>query len=166
MITFAEYCRQPNFGCDRDTRETYSDWLVTEFDHHRESECRQESNYHVALKKLEDVAIGDEVTELRFGHWAVGWVEHILVRPDTAAHRLAVTLAEKLEDYPLLDEDDHSERQQKAADLTWRDCYSEKERIAYIRRHRSQFDFYDFAHLLGCVRGKYFAGWASELIGR
>lgn len=30
--------------------------------------------------------------------------------------------------------------------------------------HREQFEFYTFAELLGCVRGKFFAGYASELL--
>ena len=55
-------------------------------------------------------------------------------------------------------------REQVAADETWKNCYDEKERIAYIRKFHYQFDFRDFADLLACVRGKYFAGYASELI--
>lgn len=48
-----------------------------------------------------------------------------------------------------------------------RNCTSRltlRERVEYIRKHRSQFEFRDFADMLGCVRGKYFAGYASELI--
>jgi hypothetical protein len=40
----------------------------------------------------------------------------------------------------------------------------EKERIAYIRKHRSEFEFADLRDMLSCVRGNYFAGYASELI--
>jgi hypothetical protein len=64
----------------------------------------------------------------------------------------------------VLNENDFSEREQEAADETWRNCYREKERIKYIRAHRSQFSFASFRDLLDCVRGKFFAGYASELI--
>jgi hypothetical protein len=33
-----------------------------------------------------------------------------------------------------------------------------------MREHRSQFDARSFADLLGCARGKYFLGYASELL--
>lgn len=52
----------------------------------------------------------------------------------------------------------------EAAQEVWRTCYSDAERIDYIREHRSQFEFRSFADMLGCVRGRYFAGYASELL--
>ena len=86
------------------------------------------------------------------------------VAPGTAAQTIAQTIEDRLEDYPVLDEMDYSQREQDAADETWRNCYREKERIKYIRKHRSQFDFASFRDLLDCVRGKSFAGYAIELI--
>jgi hypothetical protein len=50
------------------------------------------------------------------------------------------------------------------AQETWRSCYNDAERIEYIRDHRDQFEFRTFADMLGCARGRYFAGYASELI--
>lgn len=50
------------------------------------------------------------------------------------------------------------------ADRVWRDCYDISERIAYIKHNRNQFDFDSFADMLGCVRGSYFKGCASELL--
>jgi len=35
---------------------------------------------------------------------------------------------------------------------------------ALIREYRNQFEFRDFADMLACARGKYFAGWAGELL--
>jgi hypothetical protein len=40
----------------------------------------------------------------RFGHWAVGWVEYLLVKPGTEAEAVAEKLLARLEDYPILDE--------------------------------------------------------------
>lgn len=103
----------------------------------------------------------------RFGHWANGWFEIVLINP---AMPELVALAEKLEsrleNYPVLDENDLSKREYDEANEVWRNCYRERERIAYIRRYRSQFEFSSFSDMLGCVRGNYFAGYASELINR
>lgn len=102
----------------------------------------------------------------RSSHWAVGWVETLLVHKD-APLALLQWCDEKLDDldgYPVFDENDYSELETEQANTVWRDCYDVEERIAYIRKHRSQFEFRDFADLLGCVRGNYFAGYASELL--
>ena len=163
MRTFRDYCRQAqSFAYDRETFETYKDWRVTSFARHRDSECWQESNFHVALRELGGETT-DRVAVLRFGHWAVGWVEHILVAPSTWQSGKAAELAEREANYPILDEHDFCEREQEAADLTWKNCYSSAERIRYIREHRSQFEPRSFAELLGCVRGNYFLGYASEM---
>ena len=52
------------------------------------------------------------------------------------------------------------------ADSTWRDGYSDRGRIAYMRRYRYQFEACSFAELLACARGKFFMGYASELVNR
>jgi len=109
---------------------------------------------------------GENVEVHNFGHWACGWFEIMIVRPGSPAEAIAEGIESRLSDYPILNEDDHTEREQVAADETWRECYSPAERIAYIRRYASQFEFSDFADLLGCVRGRYFAGYASELVNR
>ena len=46
----------------------------------------------------------------------------------------------------------------------WRECYRTKDRLEYVRDHRDQFDFRSFAEMLACVRGHFFAGYASELL--
>jgi len=98
-------------------------------------------------------------------HWAVGWVEWIAIHEsDKAAIAESERIESALESYPVLDEEDFSDREMNEANEVWRDCYNPLERIAYIRGHRGQFEFHDFADLLNCVRGNYFAGYASELI--
>lgn len=167
MITFHEYkTSSKSFGS---TIENMDDWLVLDIGRNRESDCLQESNWHVALKKLggenyDDVDDTGDVRIVRFGHWACGWIEHIFVRPNTLAHKIAKKLESEIEDYPVLDENDLSEREDEAADHIWRDCYSNSERIQYIRDHRNQFDFPSFEYMLSCVRGKCFFGYSSELI--
>ena len=145
--------------------EDKQEWLVLPCAHNRDSDCLTESNFYVAEKMLEKIdPEGNDHSNERFGHWANGWFEIIVVRPNTPAAKEAERIQEKLNDYPVLDEDDFSEREYKAAQETWRNCYSERERIDYIRDHKDQFEFQSFADMLQCVRGTIFAGSCSELI--
>jgi hypothetical protein len=148
---------------DREAEDSIAEWLVVPCGRNRDSECFDESNFHVALKMLGGE--GDDVQVRRFGHWACGWYELIVVRPETPAAATARDIEASLENYPLLDDNDFSEREQEAADLTWKNCFREAERLAYIRKNREQFEFRCFSDLLGCVRGKHFAVYASELLG-
>lgn len=129
----------------------------------RDSDALERSNFECML-----LALGGEsetVTVVRESHWAVGWVEWIAIHEtDAKALELADKVQAGLADYPVVDEDHWSKLEQEDADLTWQNCFDPKARIDYIREHRSQFEFHDMADLLGCVRGKYFAGYASELL--
>lgn len=149
--SFANYIGPTEFG--------EFDCLLTQ---NRDSDVLQRSNFKSALKKLGGE--GDNVEIHRFGHWACGWWEVLAVKRGTPQHAIALQIEEKMEDYPVVDDEDFSREEQDEAELVWRDCYSDRDRIEYIREHRSQFDFHSFADLLGCVRGRYFAGYASELI--
>lgn len=139
---------------------------------HRDSDCLTRSNFRcfkASLNELPEVKNWPgEFTPVvveSFNHWAVGWVEYLLIDPTaTETVKLAEKLRAKLDDYPVLDENDFSELENNEANETWANCFRESERIKYIREHRSQFEFQSFADLLRCVRGKYFAGYASELL--
>jgi hypothetical protein len=101
----------------------------------------------------------------RFGHWGPGWFEIVLIDPaDTNAVKIAEECEASLADYPVLDDMDFSEEETAEANETWEKCFRVKDRLNYIRKHRSQFEFNSFSDMLGCVRGKYFAGYASELL--
>lgn len=143
--------------------ETWPDYYSAGFGRSRDSHDLEESNFHTAL-----AAIGGEsetVIVVRESHWAVGWVEWIAIHAtDEKALAAADGQRERYEAYPVLDEEDFSNREMESASTVWRDCYSVEERVKYIRRHRDQFDFRDFADLIGCVRGQYFAGYASDLL--
>jgi len=129
----------------------------------RDSDLLTESNWDSALKSLGGES--DSVVIHRFGHWACGWWEALCVEPGTDAHNTALDLEAALASYPVLDEEDWSERQENEAQSIWTDCYNERERLEYVREHRYQFDFNSFSDLLAVIRGKYFNGYASELIG-
>lgn len=135
----------------------------------RDSDALERSNFACMLRALGGES--DVVTVVRESHWAVGWVEWIAIEADgtaesDAALEIADKIKAKLEDYPVVDEEHWSQVEQEDADLIWKNCYSWEERIKYIRKYRSQFDFRGYADMIGCVRGQYFAGYASELISR
>jgi hypothetical protein len=87
-------------------RET---WLVFQEAHNRDSDALAESNFYCALEAMGGES--DDVEVHRFRHWANGWYEIVLVRPGSEAEQIAIKLQGKLEDYPVLDEDDFSQRE-------------------------------------------------------
>lgn len=139
------------------------------FGRSRDSGALENANFDAGLK-----AIGGEANEnedlplvkvVRESHWAVGWVEWIAIHESADEQlKIADTIKAKLDDYPVVDESLWSEYEQRDADETWKNCFRPRERIAWIREHRSQFEFRDFRDMLACVRGEYFSGYASELI--
>src|SRR3990172_58141 len=129
----------------------------------RDSDALERPNFASMLEALGGES--ETVTVVRESHWAVGWVEWIAIQQDDVkALQTADAIKAAIDDYPVIDEDHFRETERLEADEVWSNCYSPTERIAYIRKHRSQFEFRDFLDLLGCVRGKYFAGYASELL--
>jgi hypothetical protein len=129
----------------------------------RDSDALERANFDAGLK-----AIGGEsetVKIIRESHWAVGWVEWIGIHETDADDlKIADKIKGKLGDYPVVDEELFSQYETDEANETWRNCYRPKERLNYIRKHRSQFEFRDFKDLLSCVRGNYFAGYACDLL--
>lgn len=153
---------------------TWEGWYVF-LVQHRDSDCLTRSNFRCALKALEAIMSPDSVPNdpdesatvlvVQENHWAVGWVEWIAVHPsDVKAVALAEEMEARLENYPILDEDDFSELEMEEANEVWKNFYTAPERLAYIRAHRGQFEFHCFSDMLGCVRGNYFASYSSELL--
>ena len=93
-------------------------WGMT-FSKSRDSGLVEVSNFETIEKDLEE-RFGDDVTIERFNHWAVGWVERIMVRmlnddgTVTSAGMAVLDWRERLDDYPLADEEDHSRREYEA----------------------------------------------------
>ena len=85
------------------------DWLVAPVARNRDSGPLSESNFESCLKALGGE--GDDVEVHRFGHWANGWFEIIIVRPNSKAASIAADIEAGLEDYPVIDDEDHSRRE-------------------------------------------------------
>lgn len=132
------------------------------FGQSRGCDCLTESNFAVALKALGGES--DTVRVVHERHWLVGWVEWIAIHEsDTKSQAIALELRNRHEAYPVLDEDDFSQREHEEASRIWRECYDDAERIQFMRDHLIDHHFESFTELRQHVRGEFFAGYASDL---
>lgn len=129
-----------------------ADWLVVS-GQSRDSNVLEQSNFRSMLRELGGES--DTVAVEREDHWAVGWVEHLLVLPGTPEAEKAEELRACLEDYPILDESDHSELEDEECTETWTNCFRPRERLEYIRSH-GHCEHPDIAPLLRAVRGDWY----------
>ena len=107
------------------------DWLLAPVSQNRDSECLTQSNFAQCLDALGGE--GDDVEVHRFGHWACGWFEIILIRPDSDATRKAEDIADALADYPVLDEEDFSRREWEEKQEDWNN-WARKEFIGKLEK--------------------------------
>jgi hypothetical protein len=90
--------------------------------HHRDSGLLDQSNADQIEQAMKPFADQDEPDVMweHAGHWAVGWVDGLSIRvynasgDITEAFRTYHELMERLEDYPVLNEEDHSRREYEA----------------------------------------------------
>lgn len=132
----------------------------------RDSDCLEQSNFRSALRMIGgESETEDGVQVVRESHWAVGWVEWIAIPfGPTKALLAACKVMEDLESYPVVDDDDFCELETEEADKVWKTCYDRGERVEYIRRNSSQFEFYSWSSMREVVSGEFFNGYASELL--
>ena len=125
------------------------DYLV--FSTHRDAGSVTRSNYESAGEALhcepfsaspwdddfeERFADRPAVYDFRAGHWAVGWIEYMLVRKDAPDEVLieAAEMLAALEDYPVLNEDHLSELEWNEACEAW-ERMSLRDRIQLCREN-------------------------------
>lgn len=99
------------FGCS-DDRINDKGWLFVSIGSVcRDSEARAQSNHRVVLRELSKISkSGAGFGILRCSHWAVGWVDHIIVSPNAKKLLKAIEeMTEAIESYPILDDSDCSE---------------------------------------------------------
>lgn len=111
--------------------ERPDDWMI-HYSHHRDSGLLDQSNAEQIRKALEPFTEGDDpdVVEESHSHWAVGHIDGFSMRvfkngEITAAFRTFHKLMESLAAYPILDEEDFSNREYEATvenivDAAWR----------------------------------------------
>ena len=101
----------------------------------------------------------------RFGHWACGWWEALAVRANTPAYEEAVKVVNELNEYPCLDDSNYREKESEEAHRIWSDCFNTINRIKYIRDNKDEFNFNGFSDIRAQIKGEYFSGYDSHLIG-
>ena len=99
---------------------------------HRDSDALTRSNFRCMLKALGGES--DTVHVVRESHWAVGWVEWIAIHESNAEALItADEIADRLEAYPVVDEDDWSTLEYDEACEYW-ERMSVRERAEYCDR--------------------------------
>jgi hypothetical protein len=99
----------------------HGDWLVA-MGRNRDSDILTNCNWDVFVEMLDGLG-GDEDTYTieSENHWAVGWVEYVLINP---ARQDAIDMANQvnsdLEDYPVLDDDAFSAAEEAEFEESWR----------------------------------------------
>ena len=115
----------------RDDIDDAENWGIF-YTHHRDSGLLDQSNADAIQKELESFTEGED-PDLIFeshDHWACGWIDGFSIRvfrdgKITDAFHKYHDLAERLAEYPILDEEDYSNREYEAtieniADASWR----------------------------------------------
>lgn len=95
------------------------DWLIA-YAIHRDSGTLERSNWTAFLETLGGE--GGTIAIERSSHWAVGWVDYLVIDPsDKAKVELAESLRARLEDYPVLDEMEWSKLEWEEYGEAWND---------------------------------------------
>jgi hypothetical protein len=102
--------------------EAPDQWALGPVINRRDADLIEQSNARALLALLERETALEGMWEIhRLGHWAVGWVEHLSMKVLDGAGRPTPMLAfwarwqEKLEGYPIADEEDLYEAEYDAA---------------------------------------------------
>ena len=95
-------------GTPKDSFAYYGDrpdWLVT-LAQTRDSDQVERSNWRYITGQVMELYPHDTAIE-SMSHWAVGWVEYFLVRPDSPAVQMMSDWQELLKVYPIADDTDY-----------------------------------------------------------
>ena len=111
--------------------EGLEDWLVAPVSRNRDSGALEVSNFETSKAELNSKGLDYEIH--RFGHWGPGWFEIILVDPTDKARTLLDDLERALENYPILDETDYSNREWIETVETFNNC-TRLDLASYIQR--------------------------------
>ena len=117
-----------------DDPDDRGEWYVVPTMRTRDSNPVEESNFHAALALLGDES--DTVEVHRFGHWGPGWFEIILVHPDRKQE--VSDIHARLMNYPLLDEDDLSNREYADAMEAW-DNYAARDFSEHLMQRLAEY---------------------------
>jgi len=125
MIQYKKY-KPTQFDYHVETE--YEDWYVAPVMITRDTEeySLDYSNYYSLLEILEKEN-EDDYTELSFGHWACGWFNIILIKPNTELYKKVEEIEKGLQEYPVINEENYSENYYYYAVNQWEDEYYREE---------------------------------------
>lgn len=122
----------------------YSDYYIV-IGRNRDSCLLENHNYEEVWKRLNDFE--NELEEednteygwligANFGHWAVGWIELIMVHEDAPQELIdtATDILNDMSNYPLLNEDEYYRKVYEAVDEYWQQM-SLRERIEMCNKY-------------------------------
>lgn len=133
MQTYSKF-RPSGFDCAGLGCDDQQDWLVAPVAVNRDSDCLQRSNWAVVTEDIQKA--GDDDCQIhRFGHWANGWFEIMLVRPESEAAKVAELWENALSEYPVASDDHFSDLETNEAAAYW-DHLSLSSRKAECERAR------------------------------
>lgn len=85
-------------------------WLIAPCTHHRDAEIVERANWTAQKDRIVNADASLDNFEIHtYDHWTMGWIEIMVIAPNTPAHAEAEKIANELEDYPLLCEDTYDE---------------------------------------------------------
>ena len=132
----------------------------------RDSDALTESNFIKGLEEIGGETDDDEqVFVHRSSHFLCGWVECILIhKTASAALAKAEDISERMEDYPVVDEEHWCNLEHEKAESIWKDL-TPKDRLEHCRLPHVEIDYPDYPTLLRSIRtGHYYLGNASDLL--
>lgn len=120
------------WGRDDDSIPDPENWAIL-YTHNRDSGLLTQSNAATIAKLMEKHVESGGAQEIECSHWACGWISGYAVRclhPEgmpTAAVAEWLEIQDRLENYPILDEDDYSIRE---TDATWENVTQQVKSVA------------------------------------
>ena len=125
------------------------EWIVLPVILTRHADTLEESNFHIALEIMGGES--DTVEIKSFNHWGCGYFDIIIAHPSRVAE--VQSIHDSLESYPVLSDDDYSERDNEENNRVYQDML-EREFISNIEDRFDIYllpdnDFYSlFSHLM------------------
>lgn len=119
---------------DLDDRD---DWLIGPCVHNRDSDILTKANWkafnQIMWEARSTNADENDYEVHGFNHWANGWFEIVLIKPGSLAAIKAQECEDRLENYPILDDDLHSDMEDEAVYEYWK-TMSLRERIEVCKK--------------------------------
>lgn len=116
---------QPSTPADDDCADLLKVW-----DMGRDCDRYNRSNFAVVKRMLESAGVTVEI--VRYSHWVCGWIDHLLCEDTNESRELILKIRECHEDYPILDDDHHSQLEYDEIIEFWETCTVE-DRAEYLR---------------------------------